>query len=407
MKKQLPRREFLRAGAGVCFALATPKLIGCSDTDDLDPVFPNDASADDSTDTLPAPTTVYAVLGDELSYLYEMARQATEQLGITSGSLSGSTVFIKPNLVTLGLESIGAVYNPAAGECTKPEIIAGVAEQCLEAGASRVTIGDGAQGTSWDWSTITFLPGNSIEGTADLKAAVDRLKSKYGDDRVGLLCLHEADEWVWLPSSSTDPLLANGLPVAKAFCEADHVISCPVLKSHQWATITVSMKNYVGLTSTTLLGNGFSRCKLHQAYAHATSYGVEDAGIAGSYVDIHKWRMENGKEDFTIVDCSIGIEGNGPHTAPVTEGITIDIKKRNAAGKYFLLASNDLAATDAIAAELMGFDKFAVKQLAMLNNLGFVGVQNPQLSGASLAELSISDWVKPTMHSEDEFYDMC
>jgi uncharacterized protein (DUF362 family) len=285
--------------------------------------------------------------------------------------------------------------------------VAAVAEQCLAAGAAKVTIADGAHTVQWDWSAIRFLDGNDIGGATNIKAAVDRLKSQYGDDKVELVCLNQVALWDRIPSSSSDPLVSDGLMVAKQWLDADHVISCPVMKSHQWANVTLAMKNYVGLVPLKELGNGMGRCKLHMAYAHATAHGVADGGISGAFIDMHKWRKDHGKQDFAIVDCSIGLEGNGPNLVGVTSGTTIDIKARNAAGKYFLLAGDDLAAVDAIGAQLMGFDLAQIKQMQMLEHLGIKSIHDARLAGASMIDLAIKDWVKPTLHSEDEFAQFC
>jgi uncharacterized protein (DUF362 family) len=387
----ITRRQFVHIGAGTCVALIAPRMLGCG-------------GEGGAVSPAPTTTTVFAVLGDSLSELYAMGKQAAIKLGIAGSSMKGATIFIKPNFLTMG---ISGMANPITGECCKPEIVAGVAEQCLAAGAAKVTIGEGAHATSWDWSEVHLIEGNDVGGATSMLAVVDRLKSQYGDDKVDLVCLNQVELWERIPSSSTDASVADGLMVSKQWHDADHVITCPVMKSHMWATVTLAMKNYVGLVPLKEMGVGMSRCKLHLAYAHATAHGVADCGISGAYVDMHKWRKAQGKQDFAIVDCSIGLEGNGPNLAPIGAGITIDIKERNAAGKYFLLAGDDLAAVDAIGAQLMGFDLAQVKQMLMLDHLGFKSIHDAKLVGASMAELAIKDWVKPTLHSEDEFKAYC
>ena len=48
------------------------------------------------------------------------------------------------------------------------------------------------------------------------------------DDKVELQCLNQVNAWERVPTASTALLLNRGLPVARAFYEADHVISCPL-----------------------------------------------------------------------------------------------------------------------------------------------------------------------------------
>jgi uncharacterized protein (DUF362 family) len=343
---------------------------------------------------------VHAVLGDSLSELQAMAVQAARSLGITRNALLGAKVFIKPNFVGLGI--LEGFY-PETGECAKPEIVAAVAEQCLLAGAARVSIGDGAQGISWSWDGVGFLPGIAFNGAANLAAAVAYLNTTYGD-KVELLCLNQADSWAVIPSSCEDPRFADGLLVAQRFHEADHVISIPVLKGHQWAELTLSMKCLLGVTPLvpySLLGEP-SRGALHSSYARTVCGGVENAGIAGCFLDVFRSRKEAGKQDFSIIDASIGLEKNGPHKwgetipldLPGSGGITIDFKKRNRVGKYFLLASTDLAAADSIAARIVGYEPGAMKQLVIAQNLGLGQIRNVTLRGASIEDLMVPDWLR-------------
>jgi len=344
--------------------------------------------------------TVHAVLGDALGELPDMAAQAVRILGIGPNALRGARVFIKPNFVFLG---IFEGFLAETGECVKPEIVAAVAEQCLLSGAARVSIGDGAQGIQWSWDSVGFLPGNTFHGAANLAAAVDYLNTRYGD-RVELLCLNQVDDWVRIPSSCRDPRFAEGLLVARRFHEADHVISLPVLKAHQWADITVAMKCLLGVTPLVpyqMVGEP-SRGVIHSAYAETVCGGVAGAGVVGAYMDIFASRKEAGKQDFAIVDASIGLEKNGPHrwddlipiALPGSGGITIDFKQRTRAGKYFLLAGTDLVATDAIAARITGYDPETMKQLAIARNLGLGETRNVTLRGASVEDLSVPDWVR-------------
>jgi uncharacterized protein (DUF362 family) len=409
------RREFLVRGAAGTGGLLLSSLLypGCGDgtaqlraPDAFAPDLVAPPGADVAPDVAPAPSTaVYAITGESTGEFYDMGIAATKALGFHGRALAGATVFLKPNFVTLGLEIMRVQFDPAVGECTKPEIVAAVAEQCLAAGAAKVIIGEGAQTRKWDWATLRFLDGNAVAAATHLKAAVERLQSNYRDREVELLCLNDIEDWTAIPSSSLHPNVANGLSVSRAFAEADHVISLPVMKSHRWALVTAAMKNYVGLVSSEIHGNGLSRCKLHLAYKDATCFGIESAGVAASFVDIHKWRMEEGKEDFAILDGTICLEGDGPHTAPVfdNDGKTIHLRDRNRAGQYFLLASNDLTAMDVTATRLMGIPVGEVKSLRMCAYLGLGEMEQIRLVGADLADLRIDDWLMPEPLSDAYF----
>lgn len=371
------RRNFLKITAGSCASLALSGISGC--------------------DTLTGPTKVHAFLAGELSEIYDLCKQAINTLGITKNSMKGATVFIKPNLLTFGQHK----FNPENGVCTKPELAIAAAEMCLEAGAAKVIIGEGAGGIRWDWQEASFCQGNEIYGATNTKAAADYLNSKYGDSKVELLCLNEVDEWKFVASSSDAPLMRKGLVIAKSFEEADHVISIAPPKSHVYAYYTGALKNYFGVVSSLHMGFRAGRTAAHRAYIDATCGGVEKIGVTGAFMDIHRWRMDEGKIDFTILDCTIGMEGNGPEL--ITGGTTIDHKERNPIGKYSLLACTDLVAADTIGAKILNFSLDDIKQFAVARNWGIGEIDNVELVGAALEDLVISDWKKPTLISEEMF----
>ena len=434
------RRSFLKHSAGAAAALVVAPAVlptACAASDDAGdaaaadtpaeaadvPATPDGVLADaelDATDlsdvalaeseVVPdAPGTVHAVLGDSLTELYAMGREAARRVGIVPGALEGKTVFIKPNFVAKGMEMLGCGFDPNTGEVTKPDLVAAVAEQCLEAGAAKVTIGDGAQTKTWDWTTVPFVTGNTVEGTTNLGDAATRLQGLYGAERVALECLNEVNDWVPVPSTSTANNVKDGIFVARSFAEADVVISLPVLKTHQWAHLTASMKCYVGVVSSAPEhhGNNISRCKLHLAYKDATCYGVANAGVSGSFVDIHKWRVDTGHEDIAILDATIGLEGNGPHKKPVNDGHTIHLNARNAAQKYFLLAGRDFTAVDATAARIIACQPDDIVSLKMCRNAGLGLLDDVPLVGATLDDLKVSDWEQPVLRGEDYFTNVC
>lgn len=416
------RRTFLKTGAGATAALLAPAVLprcatSSSDPDDtsdlLGDAVPPDAAGDTASDVAEvvpeAPGTVHAVLGTSLTALYAMGREAAERVGIVPGALEGKTVFIKPNFVALGMEMLGCGFDPNTGEVTKPEIVAAVAEACLVAGAAKVTIGEGAQTQKWEWSQVRFVDGNDVEGATDLGAAVAHLQEVYGAARLELQCLNDVNDWVPVPSSSDNVNVKDGIFVARAFAEADHVVSIPVLKTHQWALLTASMKNYVGVVSSAAEhhGNKISRCKLHLAYATATCHGIENVGVSGAFVDIHKWRQDTGHQDYAILDATIALEGNGPHKKPVNDGRTLHVKDRNAAKSYFLLAGRDFTAVDSLASRIIGLEPDAITSLRLCRNLGLGRIDDVPLVGATLDDLKVADWMQPTLKSEDYFAGFC
>ena len=120
-----------------------------------------------------------------------------------------------------------------------------------------------------------------------------------------------------------------------------------------------------------------------------------------------KWRKDQGYQDYAIVDGTICLEGNGPHKAPVNDGRTIHTKDRNAAGKYFVLASDDLLATDATLARLIGLQPDDIKGIRMARNAGLGVTEDIAIEGAALADLAIPDWLQPDLQPESYFSGFC
>ncbi|MHC4518700.1 MAG: hypothetical protein ACYTAS_08950 [Planctomycetota bacterium] len=90
---------------------------------------------------------VAAIRGDNLD---AMTRDALDALGgIRTVVKKGETVFIKPNFVTIPWANDNRCFH--AGECTKPEIVIAVMEECLKAGAAKVVVGEGSHLPTFDW----------------------------------------------------------------------------------------------------------------------------------------------------------------------------------------------------------------------------------------------------------------
>jgi uncharacterized protein (DUF362 family) len=256
-------------------------------------------------------------------------------------------VFIKPNMVSLPWAYTGNCF--AGGECTKPEIILAVAEECLRAGAAEVIIGDGSQMVRLDWSLAAAL-----DGSSNLVDEARRLASSYGKP-VSVVSL-EADSpsWTEVPSRT---YLGN-IAVSSFLTDADRVISIPVAKTHAWAQLTLSLKNFVGVTSleryAVWTGDSWNR---GGEFDHSSP-----RAIAAIYLDV----VDGVKPDLAVVDFSIGVEGDGPTLG--LGGRTVDVRRR--LGSWLVLASPDLVAADATAARIMSHDVASQRQLVMAYEMG-------------------------------------
>jgi len=323
----ISRRDFVRVSA---LAAGSVALGACKEA----PTAPVNPTA-----------RVAAVRGDDL---FGMTREALQSLGgIENIVHEGESVLIKPNMVTLPWAN--AANRFTNGECTKPEICIAVAEECLRVGAREVVIGDGSQMKSFDWSYATTL-----DGSTNLVAAAERLSNQYsGTARVACL---EADSPAWDEVPSRGYL--ETIAVSSLVTRADRVITVPVAKTHSWAQLTLSSKNFVGVTSmdryAEWTGGSWDRGK---GLDHSTPRSIADI-----YLDV----VAGVKPDLAIVDFSIGLEGDGP--AIGHGGRTVDVKDR--LGSWLLLASTDIMAADATAARIMSHDVGSLVQLQIGYDLG-------------------------------------
>jgi len=359
--QRIDRRDFLKIGAGAAVVLgASPLLADCG----------GESAPPTAT---PEPLTRVAIIkGNDLR---AMSRDALDAVGgINSVVGEGQTVFIKPNFVTIGWQSVGREAI-ATGECTKPEITLAVAEECLKAGAAEVIIGDAAQTPSWEWDKVMTL-----DQSTSMAAEAQRLTSAY-DGKVTLACLDaDSPEWVDIPSQTS----LEKISVSSLVARADRVISIPVLKTHQWAQMTLSLKCFLGTTPLEKYGAKPDGTQ-PRIFLHIATGGIEQV-----FLDI----VKGVTPDLAIIDASIGVEGDGPALG-VPGAATIDVKER--IGSWLMLASKDLAAADATAARLTGHDVSQIRQLNMAldQGVGEIREEKIEIVGERLDDVRM-EWIQAT-----------
>ena len=362
---RITRREFLRMGAGAAVMLgAQPVLTNCQ----------SDKTITTSTDFN---TSVSIISGNDLD---TMTRDAVEAIGgIRKIVNEGETVFIKPNFVSFPWASTNNCFG--IGECTKPEILIAVAEECLKAGAEEVIIGEGSHLPSFDWSYAT-----TFDRSTNLVEKSESLTSQY-DGKVTLACLEvDSPEWVEIPSRTYLEKIAIYDMVSKA----NRVISIPVAKTHSWAQLTLGLKNFIGVTPL-------------ERYASWVNNSYWDRGsgldhsspqaIAQIYLDI----VDAIKPDLTIVDFSIGIEGDGPTIG--SGGISVNMQER--LGSWLVLASTDIMAADATTARVMSYDVGGIKQLQMGYDMGLgeIREESIEIIGEKIEDVCV-DWVPASLRNQ-------
>ncbi len=351
----MKRREFIRRSVGTAAILSTPSLfINCINNGSVQEVK-------HGTNTL-----VAAIKGNNLD---SMTRDAIDALGGMKTIVNeGETVFIKPNFVSFPWAQYNNCFQ--IGECTKPEIIIAAAEECLKAGAKEVIIGEGSHLPKFDWKYAVTL-----DGSTNLVKEAERLTSLY-HGKVTLACLETASpEWIEVPSVT--PL--HKIAISSLAANADKVISIPVAKTHSWAQLTLAMKNFIGITPLSKYAQLVNNTWWNRgSFDHSSPQA-----IAQVYLDI----VKNLKPDLSIIDFSIGIEGNGP--TKDYGGMTVNMKDR--LGSWAVIASKDILAADSTAARIMSHNVKDIKQLTMGFDMGLgeINEESIDILGERIEDLQV------------------
>jgi len=357
---EITRRTFIKVSAGSALALGSGGLInGCGKKDTINNPNPNRQIN----------ATVAAVKGNDLD---SMTRDAIEAVGGMGSVIDeGETVFIKPNFVSFPWARTNYCF--ANGECTKPEILIATAEECLKAGAKEVIIGDGSQLLTYDWKySYTF------DRRTNLVEEAARLNSQYNGN-VFLSCL-EAE----YPGNHE---IFSGVPqgklfVSKIYKKADKIISIPVAKTHNCAQLTLALKNFIGVLSIAKYGVWLNNSYWDRGgrLDHSTVEVLSQA-----FLDV----VAAKKPVLSIIDFSIGIEGDGPGVG--SGGRTVNMKQR--LGSWLILASKDIMAADATAARVMNHYVPAIKQLTMGYDMGLgeINEESIEMIGEKLSNIKM-EW---------------
>jgi uncharacterized protein (DUF362 family) len=240
----------------------------------------------------------------------ELIRRAIAALGgIERFVKPGADVIVKPNICN-------AYHGPEYASTTNPDVVAAIVALCLGAGAKRVRVMDFAFGGSPQASYETSGIAAAVKAAGGEMEAMNRLKFRKTALPQGKV----------LRSSS----------VYGDILDADTVINVPIAKNHGSATLTLGMKNLMGVIQdrNTLHARG-----LHQAIADLNSAV---------------------KPQLTIVDAIRILTANGP-----TGGSLDDVKRLDT-----IIASADVVAADAYATGLFDMKPADVKYIKLGAEMG-------------------------------------
>lgn len=209
-----------------------------------------------------------AVRGGQPVEMYNKAM--IEMGGMQRYVQKGQTVVVKPN--------IGWDVVPERAANTNPQLVAAIVADCLKAGASRVYVLDN---TCDDWQ-------RSYQNSG-IEAAV---RQAGGQMVPGNLERYYKD--VTIPG-------AKRLTTAKVhehIINSDVFINVPVLKHHASTSVTIAMKNLMGIVWDRRF---WHRNDLHQCIADFCLYRKPDLNIVDAYMVM----TQNGPRGTSTADLSL------------------------------------------------------------------------------------------------------
>ncbi len=253
-----------------------------------------------------APVDMAAVRGGEPDIMFDRAIAAMG--GMEKFVKKGQKVVVKPN--------IGWDVPPDRAANTNPLLIKRIVEHCFKAGAKEVRVFDN---TCDAWT----------------KCYKDSQIEKYVKDAGGRMVPGNTEGYYHTVELSHGKRLKN-VKVHELILESDVLIDVPVLKSHDAAKLTISMKNLMGVVWDRRF---WHRNDLNQCIADYATYGP--------------------KPDLVVVDAYNVMMKNGPRGVSKS-----DIVKMKAQ-----IVTTDMVAADAASAKMFGMDPASVRYIRLANEM--------------------------------------
>ncbi len=276
--------------------------------------------------------------------------------GIQEVTKDKERIMLKPNLVT-----------SAASCTTKPGVIKALA-QLMKSAGKEVWIGEGSA------AVVGFNANAAGESFRTRNREIlDNMQAKVFEElgyqelaaslKVPLINLHSG-EIVDVPIP--DGYVFNSLKLHQSLTEIDLLCSVPMMKTHSLATVTLAMKNMIGLYPGTEYYS--VRAWLHDRAAEAGS-----PGIAYEILDM----VRANKTGLSVIDASAAMEGQGP-----TDGTLVDMN--------LIIAGTSPLATDLVGAKLMGFDQSEVPALILAREAGMTpySIEDIEIRGLNIEQAS-------------------
>jgi uncharacterized protein (DUF362 family) len=324
--QRISRREFIKTAA-----VGTAAILAACQTGQLPASTPFPMTAVPASKR-PVVSIVKIKEGD-----IERAVEAAIDLlgGIESVAQGKERIMLKPNLVS---------NDPRA--TTKPQVVRSLAKLMKSAGKA-VSIGEGSAAAGGF---------NAKEGIVYRTKNPEILEAmqQYVFDELGYAELARSLDVPLINlhlGEMVDVEVPNGfayqnITLHHSLTEIDLLCSVPMMKTHTLATVTLGMKNLIGLYPGTIYST--VRAGVHDHAADAGS-----PGVAFEILDM----MRANKLGLVVIDGSTAMEGDGPSNGRL---LPMDV----------IIAGTNPLATDMVAASAMGFDPSEIPTFVWANKAG-------------------------------------
>lgn len=295
---------------------------------------------------------VVSIVKVEGGNISKSVEEAIDLLGGISNVTRGQEkILLKPNLVA-----------PEVRCTTKRDVVKTLAVLMKKAG-KEVMIGEGSAAAE----SFNVIGGETFRTRK--KEILDRMQEHVFNTlgynelsqslNIPLINLHSGD-LVEVPLSNG--YAAGSVKIHRLLTRADLVCSIPMMKTHTLATVTLSMKNLLGLYPGTEYYS--VRSWLHDRAAERGSEGV-----AYEVIDMNRAV----KTGLSVIDASSAMEGNGPF-----DGNLVDMG--------LIIAGTSPLASDMVGAALMGFSGEEIPAISLAHKSG---LEPANLEGIEIRGLKI------------------
>lgn len=296
-------------------------------------------------------------------------RNAIDLLGgmktITAGK---ERIMLKPNLVS-----------PTPSDVTKLGVIKSLVQLMTESGKD-VCIGEGSAAAYPNLRPGIF---GGVCRTTN-KEMLDQIQQSVFDSlgysdlarglKVPLINLHTGDmSKVSVPNG----FVFKEISLHRSLTDTDLLCSVPMMKTHGLATVTLGMKNLIGVYPGQVYGTVRSA-------VHAEASKVESSGTASAIVDM----VRANKLGLVVIDGSVAMQGQGPSVSGGGELVNMNL----------IIAGTNPLATDVVGASVMGFRPDEISTFAWASKAGMTptSMEGIEIRGEKLADV-VRPFKKPTV----------